>query len=123
MVLFGIMGHAFAQLPIITSHPKSANIVYNNVGQTTTFSVSATNTNTFQWQYSIGGVNFEDLSESASYVGTQTATLRVLDLPASSGFFFRVKVGNVNGVVYSKLAILSLKIKFDFYVSVCGWSD
>ena len=111
------MGHAFAQLPIITSHPKSANIVYNNVGQTTTFSVSATNTNTFQWQYSIGGVNFEDLSESASYVGTQTATLRVLDLPASSGFFFRVKVGNVNGVVYSKLAILSLKIKFDFTYS------
>ena len=111
------MGHAFAQLPIITSHPKSANITYNNVGQTTTFSVSATNANTFQWQYSIGGVNFEDLSESASYVGTQTATLRLLDLPASSGFFFRVKVGNVNGVVYSNLVLLSLKIKFDFTYS------
>ena len=66
------MGHAFAQLPIITSHPKSANITYNNVGQTTTFSVSATNANTFQWQYSIGGVNFENLSDDPSYVGTQT---------------------------------------------------
>ena len=111
------MGHAFAQLPIITSHPKSANITYNNVGQTTTFSVSATNTNTFQWQYSIGGVNFENLSDDPSYVGTQTATLRVLDLPASSGFFFRVKVGNATGNVYSNLAILTLKIKFDFTYS------
>ena len=113
-MLFGVMGHAFAQLPIITSHPKSANITYNNVGQTTTFSVSATNANTFQWQYSIGGVNFENLSDDPSYVGTQTATLRVLDLPASSGFFFRVKVGNATGDVYSNLAILTLKIKFDF---------
>ena len=49
------------------------------VSDGTTFSVSTTNTDTYQWQVSTdGGTNFNDVSDGAQYSGSQNNTLTII---------------------------------------------
>ena len=63
-------------------------------GDTVLFTVTATNTSTFQWQVSTdGGSSYTDLVDGPKYTGSQTASLQVANLSSGeSGNLFRVRL-------------------------------
>lgn len=80
----------------ISTQPTDQTVVVGNNGS---FSVSATNADTYQWEVSMdGGSNFVTISDGSEYSGTQTANL-TLNTPDSNynGYIYRVLVSNSSG--------------------------
>lgn len=80
---------------IISAPPSNVSTVAES---SVSFSVAASNTNTYQWQVSLdGGSTFSDIINGAEYTGTQSTTL-VLSAAAVStsknGYLYRVLVSN-----------------------------
>lgn len=72
--------------PSITAQPLSAT---RCSGDTLSFSVSATTTNTYQWQAN-GGSGFVNLTDSGIYSGTSTPTLKINSVPVNgNGYMYR----------------------------------
>jgi len=75
--------------PSIISQPSSVSIC---PGTNTTFSVSASGTNTYQWQVNTGS-GFTNISNAAPYSNATTATLSLTNVPSgSSGFQYQCVV-------------------------------
>tara|TARA_Y100001933_G_scaffold263505_3_gene325272 strand:- start:360 stop:3737 length:3378 start_codon:yes stop_codon:yes gene_type:complete len=80
----------------ISTQPTDQTVVVGNNGS---FSVTAANVDTYQWEVSTdGGSNFVAISDGSEYTGTQTANLTV-NTPDSNynGYIYRVLVSNSNG--------------------------
>jgi hypothetical protein len=101
----GVAGFA----PTILLNPGSTVV---SAGQTATFSAAATGapTPTLQWQrQAVGTVGFVNLSETATYSGTNTVTLSIVAVTATmAGDQFRLSASNSVGTVTSGAASLML---------------
>ncbi|PRX53155.1 HYR domain-containing protein [Flagellimonas meridianipacifica] len=78
---------------LINTQPANLTVIAGNNG---TFSVTAVNVDTYQWQVSTnGGVSYSDISDGTEYTGTQTATL-IVNSPDvdKNGYLFRVVLSN-----------------------------
>ncbi|WP_421801115.1 PA14 domain-containing protein [Flagellimonas sp.] len=95
----------------ISTQPTDQTVV---VGDNGSFSVVATNVDTYQWEVSTdGGSNFATISDGLEYTGTQTASL-TLNTPDSNfnGYIYRVLVSNSGGTctpLTSNEATLTMK--------------
>ncbi|NDV15636.1 hypothetical protein GO009_06315 [Muricauda sp. TY007] len=80
----------------ISSQPTDQTVVMGNNGS---FSVTAINVDTYQWEVSTdGGSNFMPILDGTEYSGTQTANL-IVNSPDTSknGYIFRVLASNSTG--------------------------
>ncbi|MCM4173018.1 hypothetical protein DHD32_16155 [Arenibacter sp. TNZ] len=100
--------------PSITAQPTN---IASFAGSGAVFTVSAVNTNTYQWQLSTdGGGTFTDLTDGALYSGTSTATLTLnsTDLPMNN-YHYRVIVFNSTYIcaspVTSNAATLAVRVR------------
>ena len=77
----------------ISTQPTDQTVVVGNNG---TFTITASDVDTYQWQVSTdGGSNFADISDGAEYSGTQTGNLTITSPDtAKNGYIFRVVVSN-----------------------------
>ncbi|SDQ26024.1 PA14 domain-containing protein [Flagellimonas zhangzhouensis] len=80
----------------ISSQPTDQTVIVGNNG---TFSVSASNVDTYQWEVSTdGGSNFATIVDGGEYTGTQTASLSISQPDTNkNGYIFRVLVSNSSG--------------------------
>ncbi|WP_159076436.1 PA14 domain-containing protein [Flagellimonas amoyensis] len=96
----------------ITTQPVNQSIV---VGANGSFSVTASGTDTYQWEVSTdGGGSFDPISDGAEYSGSQTANLTVTapDM-GKNGYVFRVQVSDSTAScdpLISNGAVLSLSV-------------
>lgn len=100
--------------PSIVTHPGN---VTTFSGAGASFSVTANNTDTYQWQLSTdGGVIFSDLADGATYTGSLTAnlTLNSVDL-SMNNYHYRVIVFNSAYIcafpVISNAATLGVRVR------------
>ncbi|MCM5664205.1 hypothetical protein [Galbibacter mesophilus] len=63
-----------SQRPTITTQPKNTTFFDGNAG---TLNIASTHTTAFQWQVSINGGPFNDITDGPLYAGTNTNTLTV----------------------------------------------
>ncbi len=104
----------FSSAPNISVGPQDKVIFDGHSGN---ISVTATTTTQFQWQISTdGGFNFSNLANSASYSGTQTATLSIMDVTMDfDGLLYRVILSNQGYIcspsITSGVAELSIKVR------------
>ena len=77
----------------IDAQPVDQTVFVNNDG---TFSVAASNADTYQWQVSTdGGISFSNLVDGADYVGVQTAMLTVSSVEIDkNAFLYRALVSS-----------------------------
>lgn len=97
----------------ITASPNDQ-IIF--VGDSGSFSVSAGNADTYQWQVSMdGGTVFNTITDGADYGGTQTATLTVNAVSLlKNGYRYRVLVSHSASVcapLISASALLTAKVR------------
>ncbi len=96
-----------ALLPAITTQPIDASICF---GCNTSFTVTATNVTTYQWQVFTGAV-WVDLADTGIYSGTTTNTLTITNAgAANNGDQYRVLLENLNyicGPIISNTAVLT----------------
>ncbi|WP_206513158.1 PA14 domain-containing protein [Flagellimonas marinaquae] len=95
----------------IDTQPTDQTVVIGNNGS---FTVSASNVDTYQWELSTdGGSNFAPIIDGSEYSGTQTATLTILSPDSNKdGYIFRVLVSNSSGsctLLTSNEAVLTMK--------------
>ena len=95
----------------IDTQPTDQTVVIGNNGS---FTVSASNVDTYQWELSTdGGSNFAPIIDGSEYSGTQTATLTILSPDSNKdGYIFRVLVSNSSGSctpLTSNEAVLTMK--------------
>lgn len=98
--------------PAITVQPSDEAIFIRNNGS---FSVTAINADTYQWQVSTdGGSNFNDITDGAEYTGTQTATLTVVNPDLDkNGYQYQVLITNAQLsclTLTSNSAILTVRV-------------
>ncbi|EIJ39767.1 PA14 domain-containing protein [Galbibacter orientalis DSM 19592] len=69
------------------------------VGNNASFSVTAKNVNTYQWQESTdGGTTFSDITDAINYSGYTTASLEVLNPEIEKeGYVYRLVINNTEG--------------------------
>jgi hypothetical protein len=81
--------------PVITAEPVNRAICAN---QNTTFAVTATDANTYQWQVSTNsGSSWNDVTNTGIYTGATTATLTLTNVPVGppyNGYWYHVLVSN-----------------------------
>ena len=80
----------------ISDQPTDQTVVVGNNGS---FSVTASNIDTYQWQVSTdGGSNFSSIADGGEYTGTSSANL-IITTPDSTkdGYIYRVLVSNSTG--------------------------
>lgn len=80
------------------------------------FTVTTTNTDTYQWQVSIdGGTFFNNISNTAEYAGTQATALTVITAGANkNGYRYRVLASNSGSscpATASSSALLTVKVR------------
>lgn len=90
--------------PQITSQPN--NFTTCN-GRTATFSVTASDANSFKWQI-FNGVGWDYLANNAIYTNVTTNTLTINDGTGLNGKQYRCEVTNVVTSVYSNSAVLTV---------------
>jgi len=94
--------------PTITGHPVNRTL---NVGQTATFSVTATGNNrTYQWQWWNANTGaWQNVQPIGGASGINTNTLTQTNVqPNMNNWFYRVRVTNAGGSVYSNFANLTV---------------
>ena len=83
-------------MPSITSHPEDRTILQ---GSGTTFSVVASGTYTFQYQWQLstdGGIIFNNITDGGVYSGATESTLRLFNVPINySGYLYRCRVSTL----------------------------
>lgn len=86
----GVNTNALA--PVIVNNPGNQTIIENTGAS---FSVTATNATTFQWQVSTNnGATWSTLNNGTNYNGVSTATLSIVNTPLSfNGYWYRCVVG------------------------------
>ncbi|MES2653155.1 MAG: YDG domain-containing protein [Bacteroidota bacterium] len=95
--------------PAITSQPSNSSICS---GSSTTFSITASNANSYQWYVSTdGGGNFNALSNGAPYSGVGSSTLTITSATATlNAYQYRcVATGTTSPTVTSNAATLTVK--------------
>ena len=107
-------GYAFATAPAISLQPLDVAVA---AGSDANFAIAASGSPTplYQWRISTdGGVTWSQLSESASYAGTNTAALTIHSATAAmSGDQFQCVVSNgVNPAATSQAAALTVLTPF-----------
>jgi hypothetical protein len=94
--------------PSITTQPVNSTIC---PGCSTTFTVTASNSDTYQWQFFNGSI-WVDLTDTGIYSGTSTDTLTVTNAaPTDNGNQYRVQVSNsalTCSPVTSAIAVLTV---------------
>ncbi|OFV92099.1 MAG: hypothetical protein A3H95_05125 [Acidobacteria bacterium RIFCSPLOWO2_02_FULL_64_15] len=96
------------QAPVITTQPTSQSVALNG---NTSFTVAAAGTPapTIQWQVSVGGGAFTNLTNTAPYSGVTTTTLTVTNATAGlNGNQYRAVATNASGSATSNAATLTL---------------
>ncbi len=96
--------------PAITNQPSNSSICS---GSSTTFSITASNANSYQWYVSTdGGNNFNILSNGAPYSGVGSSTLTITSATATlNAYQYRcVATGTTSPTVTSNAATLTVKI-------------
>lgn len=94
--------------PSISSHPGSSSVSVNG---NTTFTVSANNASSYQWQVSTNsGSTWSNLSNGGVYSGVTTSTLSLTTIPLSyNGYLYRcVASGTCNPAANSNAATLTV---------------
>jgi hypothetical protein len=100
-------------VPSIATHPSN---VIAFAGTAASFSVSANNTNTYQWQISTdGGVTFSDLTDIGVYMNMAMPTMNISKVDLSmNNYQYRVIVSNLayacSAQITSSNAILTIRI-------------
>ena len=108
-----IAGTVYSNAATLTVKPKPkitrqpANVTVNE-GNTAKFTVTASGTQSYQWQYR---KNANDTWKNATDSGNKTATLKVTASAGKNGYQFRCAVKNSVGTVYSNAATLTVKAK------------
>jgi hypothetical protein len=95
-------------MPAISTQPTASSTM---AGARATFTVAATGcpAPTYQWQRQAVGSTWQDLSESTTYTGVQTATLTIAGTTtAMTGDQFRVQISNSSGSATSNVAALTV---------------
>jgi hypothetical protein len=95
-------------MPAISTQPAASSTM---AGTSTTFTVAATGcpAPTYQWQRQPAGSTWQNLTESTTYTGVQTATLTVAGTTtAMTGDQFRVQILNSAGSAVSNVATLTV---------------
>jgi len=91
--LIGLTGPFITTQPITTTAPSGTN---------TSFTVGGTNITAYQWQSSIDGVTYADLSDGGFYSDVTTATLNLSNVnPSIDGTYYRSKTTGPCGDQYS----------------------
>ena len=95
----------------ISTQPTDQTVVVGNNG---TFTVTASNVDTYQWQVSTdGGSNYVPIADGSEYAGTSGATLTITAPDAAKdGYMYRVLVSNSSGscsALTSNAATLTMK--------------
>jgi len=96
--------------PTITINPQPVSTIAC-VGSSATFTTGATGTTNilYQWQYSIDGTSFANLTNNANYTGVTTATLSVNVTGLVVSGFYRCKVdGDLAVTVYTSNVTLTV---------------
>lgn len=96
--------------PVITAQPANKTVANGN---TATFSVTATDAGSYQWQENNSG-GWVDITDGGNYSGATTATLSVANANIGmDGYTYRVVVGGTapcNGTVTSSAATLTVTV-------------
>ena len=91
--------------PVITSQPSSRTA---SVGESVTFSVSATGATAYQWYWR---KNADASWAKSTATGCTTATLTIEATSARNGYQYRCAVTNASGTVYSNAATRTIESK------------
>ncbi|MFN8342784.1 MAG: FG-GAP-like repeat-containing protein [Cyclobacteriaceae bacterium] len=93
-----------AAIIAIDTQPGTTYSVCDGATPVLTTSASGTTNIAYQWQYSIDGVNYNDLADGAVYTGATTASLTVNTAGMQGGGLYRCKVtGDLAAAVYTNL--------------------
>lgn len=96
---------------IITNQPLSTPTC---VDQNTTISITDNGNNTYQWQFSIDGTNWNNLSDNSIYSGVNSNTLNLNKVSqAINGYKYRVllnKTGNICGLISNETTLTILDL-------------
>ena len=91
--------------PVFTLQPVASTIC---VGANTSFTITATGANSYQWQVDNGG-GFANITDNAVYSGSTTVTLNLTAPPISfNGFQYRCVATNGSGSPNSNPALLTV---------------
>lgn len=93
---------------IVTTQPANTSVT---AGGNATFSVAATNSDTYKWQESVDGTSWNDLIDAGSYSGTSTTELTIANVSTDiNGYSYRCVCSNsINGdLTNSNPAILTV---------------
>jgi|GEM_PF-1517237 len=94
-----------AQVPTIDSHPSNANV---GLGDPASFSISASNASTYQWQ--VFTTVWQNVSNAGVYSGATTTTLSISGAQSGmDGYQYRCVATNDYGAATSNTAILSVE--------------
>lgn len=109
--------------PIIISNQPIATPTC--VNQNTVISIADNGNNTYQWQFSIDGTNWNNLNNNSIYSGVNSNTLNLNKVSqAINGYKYRValnKAGNICGLISNEttLAILDLPVANNISIIQC----
>ncbi|MFN8244573.1 MAG: PKD-like domain-containing protein, partial [Ferruginibacter sp.] len=99
------MGALSGPAPTINTNPSPSTIC---VGSNTSFTITATNATSYQWQVDNGG-GYVNLSNDATYSNVTTATLNITAAPIGlNGYNYRCVATNGNGSTNSNGALLTV---------------
>ncbi|RKR07063.1 VCBS repeat protein [Maribacter vaceletii] len=84
-------------------------------GDNGVFTSSVSNADTYQWQVSVDGVSYTNVTNGTEYSGAQTASLTVLNVEKNKdGFYYRVLASNSGttcSAITSNAALLTVRVK------------
>ncbi|OIN56651.1 hypothetical protein BLX24_23770 [Arsenicibacter rosenii] len=90
--------------PSVTTHPVNRTVC---TGNSTFFSVAATNASSYQWQVNTGG-GFTNLSNTTPYSGVTSQTLTISNVAGFNGYQYRCVVTGGGGNTNSNGATLTV---------------
>ncbi|WP_293686499.1 Ig-like domain-containing protein, partial [Spirosoma sp. 48-14] len=96
--------YVMASAPNFTINPTSKTVCSNSG---TTFTVAASNYDSYQWQVNTGG-GFTDISNSTPYSGVTTGTLTISNVAGLNGYQYRCVATNSGGSTNSTAATLTV---------------
>ena len=97
-------GYSYTPPPTVTTHPVSRTVC---TGNSTFFSVAATNASSYQWQVNTGG-GFTNLNNATPYSGVTSQTLTISNTAGFNGYQYRCVVTGGGGNTNSNGATLTV---------------
>ena len=110
-----------ARVPTITSHPSDCSVC---IGESASFSVTAENADSYQWQEFTGA--WRDVINEGVYSGATTPTLNISSAAAEmNGYQYRCVATNEYGSTESNTATLTVRScgPVAFYVDIVNGND